>query len=171
MVIPMATKDVTTEMERFRRRSRSVWDICISDLEQLFDTTDQFKSFRRWLFCEMVFGDGGEAKIREQDVTVRSTLGLREGEVHVLAGNGILRLRMRKDSSESCSTVSTIETLLSTNTDVIYLCDLFDWNVLGAMDHAYYLVKVAKSELHPELTGFYGLVEPANCILILHAAD
>ena len=167
----MAGKNVTAEMERFRRRARSVWDICISDLEQRFDTTEQFENFRRWLFWEMVLGDGDEAKIRSNDAAIHSTLGLREDEIRVLAANGRLRVKMSLQKDERANSVSANYTELDQGADRVYLCDLFDWNVLGALDHAFYLVKLVESERHPELNGFYGIVEPANCVFILHSVD
>jgi hypothetical protein len=151
---------------RFRRRSRSIWELSFGGLEPHAEFTEPFVEFRRLLFWAMVVDDWTEASIRASDPQVDSTLGLREGEITVEAiGDRGLPVQFNERVGSRSGLWNDDVSFVDTSAQDVCLIDLFDWDEVGAMDHEYYLVKVAQTNTLESSLGRYGLVRPQNCHL------
>ena len=162
----MSEIDITAKVESFRRKLRSVWDITLGDCDAGLELTEPFFDFRRLMFWTLVADNWPQASIRANDPHVRSTIGLREGEIRVesISSSG-LPITLNQVAGKMSGAWRNETLYLDPLIDHVSLVDLFDWNEQSAMDHEFYLVKVMTAPKQPDLAGFYGIVRPQDCRL------
>lgn len=162
----MSRVHITGKVESFRRKLRSVWDITLGDCDADIELTEPFFEFRRLMFWTLVADNWPQASIRANDPLVRSTIGLREGEIRVEARSSVgLPITLNADMGRMCGNWRRETTYVDTLLDHVCLVDIFDWNEQSAMDHEFYKVKVMSSVSQPSLVGFYGIIRPQDCLL------
>jgi hypothetical protein len=149
-------KDVTEIFDHYRISTRAIWNTAFwpdPDFRN-WDSVDVFRNIRRILFDELVLAKIGREHARQDIFEVPIPFFL------LMPASQTVPILIQNPRSPSQTgywdhPVSHVDR----GESEMHFISYFDWNDMDYVDLRYYLVRIAKFELHPEIVGRSALIE------------